>query len=256
MKKTPSTYKYHQSEYLVAFIDVLGAKQKISENSEEALNVIHDAYDEAIGLFRNIREKNPKITYMQGMKYKIFSDNIILALPMRKDINRMIHALSILCSLIQISFLKREMLTRGGMALGAFFCDDVMVWGDALVIAYQLEAHEAKYPRIVLDGKLLSFSEYRESDFHQMIRKDNVDGRYFVNYLNDLIKDLWLFICSLGDFEQEYLGKAQEYDKKWNRNSSISQGNSYSAVEKIKWYIDYSNQRLNECGIIPLNMNK
>ena len=38
--KTTSTYKYHEGKYLVAFIDVLGAKEIISQNSEDALNDI------------------------------------------------------------------------------------------------------------------------------------------------------------------------------------------------------------------------
>lgn len=242
--KTTSTYKYHEGKYLVVFIDVLGTKEIISQNSEDALNDIHAAYDEAIGLFRMIRDKYQMITYIQGMKYKIFSDNIILALPARKDSKRMICALSILCSIIQISFLKRELLTRGGIAFGSFFCDDVMVWGNALVSAYKLESSEAIYPRIVLDNNLLGFSEYSESDFHQIIRKDKVDGRYFVNYLNDLIKDLWLFICSLEDFEMEYLGKAQLYDKKTSPHNGHR-----NAVEKVQWYINYSNERLKECRL-------
>ena len=70
-----------------------------------------------------------------------------------------------------------------------------------------------------------------------MIRKDNVDGRFFV-------KDLWLFILSLGDFEQEYLGKAHKYDQQ-----KSAPNEHHNDVEKVLWLINYSNERLKECGI-------
>ena len=58
-------------------------------------------------------------------------------------------------AIIQVQFLKHGLLTRGGIASGSYFVDDMMVWGTALVKAHSLENSIAVYPRIVVDPELI-----------------------------------------------------------------------------------------------------
>lgn len=66
--------------------------------------------------------------------------------------------------------------------MGDFYIDDTVVWGAALLRAYELESKIADYPRIVIDAPLLSelnttagLSEYVLHDF---------DGIPFLNYMS------------------------------------------------------------------------
>lgn len=77
-------------------------------------------------------------------------------------------------------------LVRGGITIGDFYIDDTIVWGPALLRAYELEDKLAIYPRIILDEtvtSVLSISTIK-NDF---VRVDK-DGFRFLNYM-----DIWHF---------------------------------------------------------------
>ena len=40
--------EYKTSEHIVAFIDVLGASEKIKQNATESLNTVHFVYEESL----------------------------------------------------------------------------------------------------------------------------------------------------------------------------------------------------------------
>lgn len=40
--------EYKASEHMVAFIDILGASEKIKQNSNESLNTVHFVYEESL----------------------------------------------------------------------------------------------------------------------------------------------------------------------------------------------------------------
>jgi len=72
-------------------------------------------------------------------------------------------------------------LVRGGISIGELFIDETMVWGEALLKAYDLESNAAIYPRILLDSNLLSHIESDE-ELTEFVRQD-FDNLCFLNYL-------------------------------------------------------------------------
>ncbi len=138
-------------EYIVAFIDILGSTAAIKSTAEKSLEMMHDAYTESIELFNCLFEnKNVRPSV------KIFSDNIIVAMPRAGESGHgAFCAVVMMSAIIQVQFLKHGLLTRGGIATGNFFADDVMVWGMALVKAYDLESNVAMYPRVVVEPELI-----------------------------------------------------------------------------------------------------
>lgn len=142
---------YKTVPYVVAFIDVLGATNAILRQADESLEVIHSIYEKAITIFPMFQEPG-----WECPKVKIFSDNIVVALPYDASHRKTdaLFAVAVMSAMLQAEFLVRGWLTRGGIASGDFFMDDVMVWGPALVRAYELESHVAYFPRVVIEPDL------------------------------------------------------------------------------------------------------
>ena len=144
-------------KYIFGYIDVLGATKMIREDQDKSLKVIHDIYDSSLNLYRQLFESKTRFNF------KFFSDNIVVAIRAVKEVNLETYFsnFTILISLIQLNFLTKNILIRGGIAYEGYFSDERMVWGKALTRAYELENKIAVFPRIVVDpdlvGKLKAF---------------------------------------------------------------------------------------------------
>lgn len=192
--------KYKTSEYVVAFIDILGSSAAIKKDADQSLNVVHCAYEKAIkeyeGLFENISGHRIKKPIS-----KIFSDNIVVAIQYSQEKYKRsaFLATAMISAMIQIEFLNRGWLTRGGITAGSFFCDEIMVWGKALVSAYELENKVAVYPRVVIDpdliGQLHLALADKDDNAKQWVRQDR-DGLFYIEYLNDYLKNLDIFVIN------------------------------------------------------------
>ncbi len=197
---------YNTQECIVAFIDVLGASAAIREDADGSLNAIHSAYDASIKLFHDVFVEKGIIPGVN-----IFSDNIVVAVPKVPGKEKAsFKAVVILSAIIQVEFLKKGFLTRGGIASGSYFIDKVMVWGTALLRGYYLESQVAFYPRVVIDPELvgelgLAFPKSNDA-IQTWLRQDN-DKLFYVNYLNPALKDTLLFILSNFSQVEEQLAK-------------------------------------------------
>lgn len=170
------------TEHIVAFIDVLGTKEKISISEIDSLNIVHNSYDEAIKYMEMIFDK--KWFENKRPKAKIFSDNIILYCPVfNNDYKIAFIDTLMLVAMIQTQFLDNGYLVRGGITTGSFFADDVMVWGNALVEAYKLESECATYPRIIIGSSIAN--KLNLCDFIPFIYQDD-DKKFFVDYLSNV----------------------------------------------------------------------
>ena len=112
--------EYHATEHIVAFIDILGASEKIKQNATESLNTVHFVYEESL--------RKAEIIYsseeVKGIKpiVRIWSDNIVVAVPII-DNNYLgaLFSIIVLSTVIQSEFLAHNYLVRGGISVGDFF---------------------------------------------------------------------------------------------------------------------------------------
>ena len=72
-------------------------------------------------------------------------------------------------------------LVRGGVTIDDFYVDDTVVWGPALVRAYEMENDEARFPRILLDVPIVNIFENSRID-NDYLCFDS-DGKPFLNYM-------------------------------------------------------------------------
>ena len=179
--------------YFVAYIDVLGIKNTIeNDENDYYLNKIYNCINRAI-----VQTKlSMNISGVDDIKIKVFSDNMIFAIPsdfhMTDDHHPVItlNRISTVVMSLQRAFLDDGFLIRGGVTHGNLYIDDTLVWGKALLDSYYMEDHIASYPRVVVDEKVkaiasLLFGADKTIDVLEMnhIRTD-FDGIYFFDYLN------------------------------------------------------------------------
>lgn len=170
------------SEYIVAYLDLLGVTTRMKSNKvlqNSNMFKLHSLYDSVKNLAKNL-----SIDKDNNIIIKIFSDNIIIAKKIT-DLSFIDICFLFTCvSFFQLCSVSKSIswLVRGGITIGDLFIDDTMVWGEALLKAYELENKTAVFPRIIIDDKIIpNISEHEQ--LRDYIKQDN-DNLYFLNYLN------------------------------------------------------------------------
>ena len=173
---------YMTSEHVVAFIDVLGATAKIKSDVDGSLNVIHKAYDQALESLHILFSSETVAAFKP--KVNVFSDNIIVAVPTEPGKRfAAFTSAAIFSALIQLHFLRNGHLVRGGISIGSFFSDTVMVWGEALVDAYTLENSVAVYPRIIVHPKTVAMLGLGNDERKQNWICQDTDDLFYIDYM-------------------------------------------------------------------------
>ena len=221
--------EYKMEEYVVAFIDILGASKKIRDNSEESLNIVHTVYEKALASREQLYENN-SIKKLKPL-VKIFSDNIVIAVPTKEngDFSAFI-SIAILSGLIQHEFLHYKYLVRGGIAIGDFFVDDTMLWGKALLDAYYIENNVSIYPRIVIHPETVAKLHLATNEKRQKWIRQDTDGLFFVDYMqktafNDNYTELLLY-------------RINECEK------LLEEATDIKSKQKVLWHNTYLNSKL------------
>lgn len=181
-----------------------------------------------------------------------FSDTIVISYE-TKELDSVIGAIVDIQHCI-VELAKLGVLVRGAITEGDLIHNKNLLFGPALVEAYELEKRVSKYPRIILksdvvdnfdkskvSAKLVSTVEFNLSD---LILKD-MDGNYFVDYFFNVgylkIIQTNSQTVKVNSFSQyyDYLRSLEKLIKS-NINSKDS-----SIREKYGWMKENYNSRLN-----------
>ena len=224
--------KYKTTTSIVAFIDILGSSEAIKNDADSSLQMMHDAYVEAVSIFQSLFEGNKRIQ----PSVKIFSDKIVVSVPRNGESGHgAFCAIAMISAIIQVQFLKHGLLTRGGVASGSFFADNMMVWGMALVKAHNLENSIAVYPRIVIDPELISDLDLANpnSEFNKTQEwiEQGDDGIFMIDYLNKYLQNKEVFMLSLMRLADS---KIAEY----------CNTNNIKACQKWLWFLNRIKEKL------------
>ena len=164
---------YKTSNYIIAYLDILGAKDLIcNDNDFNFLNHLNMFMEDAIeesggGIF-------PK---KENIYVKIFSDNILLALELKENDEQRDNKIAALFNTVANIYneiLRYGYLMRGAIVEGEFFHNDIIVYGKGLVEAVHMEEKEADVPRILVRVKV------SESNSYHYLMQDT-DGEFFLN---------------------------------------------------------------------------
>lgn len=171
------------SDHFVAFIDILGYKEKILSIPDDQATQFIERMQKLWELIAESRRNRPASSWQEyrGMSLKFYTDCLTISAEVRP------HSLSIMAeevAILQNALYQDGLLTRGGIALGKHFQSDHMVFSKAHLKAYYLE-QAAIYPRVILEDGLLAHASI--IDYFILAP----DGKVFIDYLA-VIHDLEL----------------------------------------------------------------
>lgn len=226
LSRFPST-NYKTSNHIIAYLDILGAKQMICNDSNfNFLNLLNMFMEDAIeesggGIFKHKEE----------IYIKIFSDNILLAIELKENDEQRDDKITLLFNIVANIYneiLRYGYLMRGAIVEGDFFHNDIIVYGKALVEAVNLEEKKAIYPRILVQKEL------SKSLQHYLLQ--DRDGLYILN-----IFQLSEYFDHLS-FKLELLKILEQYKDKDNIKAKIMWMIKYFNF----WFTKYEHRLLNQ----------
>lgn len=199
--ESPSIKDFQPS--LVVFLDVLGFGDKVKKIREDydiqdiykALRLIHDEFEKNI-----THEEMTKDHELKGKTVLAFSDSIVITLFFQSEdthtfglYDNMLGQLYSI-ALSQISCVCNGLFLRGGIAKGGWFRDGDIMISDALVKAYEMESHKAKFPILGIDQPTYDYlaghqgrrNYSADSDPFDALFNSTKNGKNTLHYLNYL----------------------------------------------------------------------
>lgn len=206
----------------------------MSRNSDADAQLRH-LVDAVRGAYRNFLAKD------SPWPAAFFSDTFVAASPVGHEPRADEVAVAELveqAAWLQLDLLDRGFFVRGAVTLGPFYIQGGLVFGPALIEAYELERDAAVHPRIVLGPRAeeaqrqaASAPESAAGLQSQPLLCDD-DGRVFVDYLRVLLEDPQDPTPALKGYRDAVATRLQEH----RRERHI--------WEKYRWVAEYHNQIL------------
>lgn len=207
----------------VAFLDVLGFKNLVYSQKQEDRRKIEFYLNEV----QESLERLKKVSSKQKIGSITISDSVILTIPFGDNPSDSVNNLRQLCIAIlgiQRRLSKKNIWIRGAVSCGDSHFDGTnnQIVGPAYIDAYLLEETIAKYPRVILDTRII-----RELSFN-----NSTDLINEVNSLN---------LTNPNRYKEDVL-----YD--WNRRASF-----LAQLEKdIPLFIDYMSRDIEDLQAVLL----
>ncbi|MGY6281921.1 hypothetical protein ACXIT0_03425 [Methylorubrum extorquens] len=172
---------------IVLFIDFLGFKELVERTRREpgTLSDLVAAMDE-VG---RIGENDPDLHRSQRVTQ--FSDCIVVSYRVEEQ-SASFWLLNEVAFCV-IALVERGFLLRGAITVGDLLHTDAHVVGPAMVAAYELESRVAKYPRVIVDPKLLVVARAARSPDHSAAEEERYvrafltrddDGHDYFDYVS------------------------------------------------------------------------
>ena len=178
---------------IVCFIDILAFRNKIKStvnaDGKDLVEKIKNI-NEVLLLARDILDVEGKVQFSKSKRTTQFSDSIVISFLVNEKSEIFYTLLDILTLIIK--FVNRGILIRGGITFGKLIHNDEIIFGPAMVKAYELESQAALYPRVILDKTVIEKakenpfkygdSKSEEDSIMEIITVDT-DDMYYIDYI-------------------------------------------------------------------------
>jgi hypothetical protein len=181
---------YELEEYFCIFIDILGYTKRMENSAKknELENELKDYIDNVVDEIEYLNELSSIIPF----QINIFTDNILITLPAKKETINNFHLVLRFIIDYQTTLILRNYFIRGGITKGKMFVnkDKDTIWGPALIEAVQIEK-STKYPFIGISDKILKLFRINDllSDTNDLLNIPfiEIEGRNVLDYLGHRI---------------------------------------------------------------------
>ena len=265
-KREQGSKSFKYEDCFVAFLDILGFKNKVidSQNSAETLKIMIDS----LNICSAFPSGGKKVSTASGtkrtisIKSRFFSDTIVFFLKEHKE---NISHLFLIIRYLQDRLWEKGICLRGAVTKGEMYWpskkykEGNIIVGPGLIDAYKLESEVAIYPRILVSKQLHKYIETNNvsaSPFGEMgqlkhfICQDN-DGMYFLDLLNRMIiratdealikREGAFSIQWNGDSESNYKCILSSIDTLIGENSDSKNNKIRQKYQWLKTYKDINN---------------
>jgi hypothetical protein len=196
-----ATMEPKYEEQFTAFVDFLGFSE-VSKGTDDttrlkvlsllqSLSALRGEFD-----IKSIAKETGNVSYIKPA-ISTFSDHIVVSFPLQPIYSEMgsdehIGAFFIVTQFMQLltriaaAALRIGFLIRGGATIGKLYHTRGVVFGEALIDAFQIESRTSIYPRVVLSQQITRRPMWIENQ--NGIVKGN-DGLYHFDYFKSLLLD-------------------------------------------------------------------
>jgi len=130
---------------------------------------------------------------------KAFTDNIVIGLPIYDDGESQLGGVFLDFASFQLVLTLENFFLRGGVAIGDYYGDDEFAYGPSIIEAHDLENKSAKFPRIILSDEAVQMVRQHVNYYFppnsspqaRELLQDNRDGKWFINYLEAVMHDVY-----------------------------------------------------------------
>lgn len=251
MKRKPAHYR----PCVLAFFDILGFREMVEElPAVDIENRVHALQD-----FSGIHKESAELFEAQSFQ---FSDCVVRVMPIDSKANReapvgiLFHEILAIVH-AQLEMANKGVFLRGGLTMGSAYFEGSVLFGPAMVAAYELESKIAIFPRVVIDPKLII--EFRTN---KLLKKDTHSLKDEVGYLRKLLRkdrDGFWFIDYLFAAGTECDEPERYVELLRNHRTAIEEKlakrkRADGVVQKLNWAVRYHNsviKRLEKEGFSP-----
>ncbi|KUH41411.1 hypothetical protein [Bacillus mycoides] len=180
----------HYEERIIVFIDILGFKNHINQTVQDPSFFVK--MQNVLNYLSKLKHDNDNGILAQkeiGREVTVFSDSIVVSYPINLPGSVFYLLLDIVH--LQLEMLSYGILMRGGVTVGKLCHDDNIVYGPAMIEAYELESNVAVYPRVVVDKKSFEAAiQYplnppkQELEHISDLINEDFDGQYYVDFIS------------------------------------------------------------------------
>lgn len=240
---------------IVVFLDVLGWKTAI-KLSESDPSLVQDL-GISLQWLQMMGGMDPiiqQINELGGQEITQFSDCVVISIL---DKNSALPRVLMLLNVIVWHLSSKGLFVRGGITKGKLVHKRMMVYGPALIRAYQLESEKdfGKLPRILLDPDCANDLWLKGSSIstrtgeilgheHDTAWRRDSNGFYFYDWLS---QRLWLgTVPSISRPSEEVINDVLEPIRMLIINRLDEYRSDPDVFEKYKWLAEYFNDVLSE----------
>lgn len=209
-------------ERVVVFIDILGFRELIRKTVQDASHYAN--IKNALNMISSTKEENDHGILAEkeiGKEVTVFSDSIVVSYPV--SLLGSVFYLLLDIVHLQLEMLRFGILMRGGMTVGKLYHNDNIVYGPAMIEAYELESKVAVYPRVLVSKMALETATKfplnpPEDELKYVIDllHEDFDSQLYVNFMSQWqeVDDSVDYLKALLNIKNVIEGALKEYEAK------------------------------------------